>query len=97
MIVLEASPETDALLPFIDDAVRDLSEGGLEARYILAGPEAYERLRHAVAQRYGRAPGYFEQVQYLPVVVDPFRADRVCVVPAPREAAESVRGERVER
>ncbi|MFN3597577.1 MAG: family 4C encapsulin nanocompartment shell protein [Rubricoccaceae bacterium] len=96
MLVLEASPDTSALLPFIDDAVRGLGEGGMEARYILVGPVAYERLRHAVAQRYGRAAGHFEQVQFLPVVVDPFRADRVCVVPAPRDAAENVRAERLE-
>lgn len=94
MLVLESSPSPDALLDFIDEGMRALQDAGLEPRFVLVGPEAYARLREAVAARYGRSAGFFEQYQYLTIVVDPFRGEAVCVVPVPREVAEAVRAER---
>lgn len=91
MTLLEFSPDPDEVLDVVDQGVRDLQEAGLEPRFIVLGPEAYDRLREAVAARFGRSAGYFEQYQYLTVVVDPGRADRLCVVPAPREVAGGLR------
>ena len=94
MLVLETTPPPEALLDALDEGVRALQDAGLDPRYILVGPEAYAHLREAVAARFGRSAGYFEQYQFLAIVVDPFRGGAVCVVPAPREAAEGVTGER---
>jgi hypothetical protein len=93
VLVLETTPPRDAILDVIDEGVQALQDAGLEPRYVLVGPEAYAHLRKAIGARFGRGAGYFEQYQFLPIVVDPFRGGAVCVVPAPREAAE-VRGER---
>jgi hypothetical protein len=92
--VLEACPAADQVLPFVEESVRALHESGLEPHTILAGPVAYGHLCEAVAERFGRAPGPVEQVQWIPVVVDPFRGAALCVVPAPREVAAGVRAER---
>lgn len=86
MLLLEAAPEADALLAFVDEATRAIRESGGEPRYIVAGPKAYARLREAVAERFGRENQHVEQVQWLTVVVDPSRGDRICVLPPPREA-----------
>lgn len=95
MTVLEGTPDTAEILSFVDMAVRSLQDGGLEPRTLIAGPEAYDRLCTAMAARLGRSKGTFEQYQWLTIVVDPFREDRLCVVPVPREVAEGVRTERV--
>ena len=94
MLVLETTPDRDAILEAVDDGVRALQDAGLEPRFVLVGPEAYTHLRKAIGARFGRGAGYFEQYQFLPIVVDPFRGTAVCVVPAPREVAEGVRAER---
>ena len=95
MTVLESSPSQDHLLDFIDEGVRVLQDAQLEPRFILLGPESYTNLREAISRRFGRSPGYFEQYQYLTIVVDPFRGDTVCVAPAPREVAEGIRAETI--
>lgn len=89
MLLLEAAPDADTMLQFVDESIRAIRDSGGEPRYIVAGPEAYERLREAVATRYGRENQHVEQVQWLTVVVDPAREDRICVVPPPREAVEA--------
>ncbi len=94
MTVLDSAPAPDALLDTIDRTVRDLGDAGGEAHAILVGPEAYEALKTAVAERFGRERADLSQYQWVPVVVDPFRADRVCVVPAPRDVSAGVRAER---
>ena len=94
MTVLEATPDADAILEFIDGGVRDLRDAGLEPRSILVGPEAFEALKTAVAARFGRERANVEQYQWLTVVVDPFREAAVCVVPTPRDVAAGVRAER---
>ena len=71
-----------------------LQDAGGDPRFVLLGPDAYTHLREAIAARYGRSAGTFEQYQYLTLVVDPFRGDAICVAPAPREVAEGVRTER---
>lgn len=91
MTVTETSATADDVLVFIDESVRALQHDGLEPRTILVGPEAYDLLRHAIAQRFNREPGLFETYQYLNIVLDPFRGDAVCVVPAPRELVDGVR------
>lgn len=95
MTVVEASPAPAVLLDFVDRQVRDLQDAGLEPRTILVGPEAYGALKDAVAARYNRHRADLEQYQWLTVVVDPFRGDRVCVIPAPRDVAAGVRTERL--
>ena len=95
MTVTDASPDPDDLLATIDRQVRDLQEAGAEPHVVLVGPESYAALTAAVAERFGRERADLAQYQWLTVVVDPFRADRVCVVPVPREVAAGVRAERV--
>ena len=93
MTVLDHAPAPDAVLAFVDEQVRGLQEQGAEPRAILAGPVAYERLCAAMAARFGRAPGRFEQYQWLAITVDPFRGDRLCVVPTNADLAAGVRAE----
>ena len=89
MTIVQVAPASpDALLDAIDDAVRDLQDGGLEPRFVVLGPAAYARLCEGIAARYGRSAGAFESYQYLTLVVDPFRGDDVCVLPVPREARD---------
>ena len=83
------------LLATIDRQVRDLQEAGAEPAAIVVGPDAYATLKAAVAERFGREPADLAQYQWLTVVLDPFRADRVCVVPPPRDQAGGVRAERL--
>ena len=92
--VLDVAADPNTLLPTLDDHVRALAEAGGEAHAILVGPEAYEMLKVAVAERFGREVADLSQYQWVPVVVDPFRGARVCVVPAPRDIAAGVRAER---
>ena len=95
MTVLESSPTQEHVLDFIDEGVRASQDAQLEPRFILLGPESYTNLREAISLRFGRSPGYFEQYQYLTIVVDPFRGDSVCVSPPPRDVAEGIRGETI--
>ncbi|MDX1439780.1 MAG: family 4C encapsulin nanocompartment shell protein [Rubricoccaceae bacterium] len=95
MTVLESEPDKSRILDFLDESVRVLQDAALEPRFILMGSSAYTIFREAVSERFGRSPGYFEQYQYLTIVVDPFRKNTVCVIPAPRDVAEGVRGESV--
>ncbi|MEO0557705.1 MAG: family 4C encapsulin nanocompartment shell protein [Bacteroidota bacterium] len=96
MTVLESSPSPDEILPTIDASVRALQESGLEPRFIVVGPSAYGSLCGAIAKQFGREPGRFEQYQWLTIVVDPFRAGEVAVLPAPRDVADGVRTERLD-
>ncbi len=95
MTVLDAPATPDTVLGFVDEQVRSLQAEGAEPRTILVGPEAYEALMDAVAARFGRQRARVEQYQWLSVVVDPFRGDRVCVVPTSRDLADGVRAERI--
>ena len=96
MTVLESSPDDSSILDDIDANVRALQESGLEPRFVVVGTSAYAALCEAMAQRYGREPGAFEQYQWLTIVVDPFRDREVSVVPVPRDVAAGVRAERVD-
>lgn len=96
MTVLEATPDADAILEFVDEQVRGLRDSGGEPQTILLGPDAYEALRTAVAERFGRERAHLSQYQWLSVVVDPFRGAGVCVLPVPRDVAEGVRAERLD-
>ena len=96
MTVLESTPTSDEILPSIDEAVRNLQASGLEPRFVVVGTEAYTALCQAIAQQFGREPGHFEQYQWLTIVVDPFRAGEVAVLPVPRDVAAGVRAERLE-
>lgn len=94
MTVLDLIPTPDDLLPVLDEQVRALQQAGGEPHAILVGPAAYESLKTAVAARFGRERADLSQYQWVPVVVDPFRGERLCVVPAPREVSAGVRAER---
>ena len=95
MTVLDAPATPDTILDFVDEQVRALQSDGAEPRTILVGPDAYDALQDAVAARFGRERARVEQYQWLSVVVDPFRTDRVCVLPTPRDLAAGVRAERI--
>lgn len=95
MTVLDLAPDPGDLLATLDQHVRDLAEAGGEPHAILVGPAAYETLKTAVAERFGRQRADLSQYQWVPVVVDPFREGRICVVPAPRDVAAGVRAERM--
>ncbi|MEM6644744.1 MAG: family 4C encapsulin nanocompartment shell protein [Bacteroidota bacterium] len=90
MTIIEHNPPQDRLLDFINDGIRQLRESGAEAKAILLGPEAYERLRHATSARFNRSASTFETYQFIPIVVDPSRSDTVCVLPAPTTTADEV-------
>ena len=96
MTVLESAPDARSILDEIDASVRALQESGLEPRFVVVGTGAYPTLCAAMAERYGRDPGHFEQYQWLTIVVDPFRDREVSVVPVPRDVAAGVRAERVD-
>ncbi|MEM0961376.1 MAG: family 4C encapsulin nanocompartment shell protein, partial [Bacteroidota bacterium] len=96
MTILDSSPTADRLLESIDQSVRDIQSAGGEPTALIVGPAAYETLKTAVADRFGRERAELSQYQWLPVVVDPFRENRVCVVPAPRDVAAGVRLERLD-
>lgn len=91
MILLEHATTRETILGLIDERIREAQDAEVEPRFILLGPTAYHHLRHAIADRYGREAGYFEQYQYLTIVVDPGREDRVVIVPAPRVLADGAR------
>ncbi len=95
MTITETAATAEGVLAFIDESVRALQHAGLEPRTILVGPAAYDLLCNAVARQFNRTPGRFETYQYLAIVLDPFRADTVCVLPAPGDLADGARGVRV--
>lgn len=88
MLIVQTTPDSRSILDALDEGVQALRDEGLDPRYILVGTEAYAHLRAAVAERFGRSEGLFEQYQFLPIVVDPFRGAAACVVPAPRDLAD---------
>lgn len=94
MTITETVATPDGILAFIDESVRALQHEDLEPRTILVGPEAYDMLRHAIAERFHRTPGRFETYQYLDIVLDPFRGNTVCVVPAASALSDGVRAVR---
>lgn len=79
---------SDRLLDALNDSIRMLREDGHEARYVLVGPEAYARLREAMAARFRRSEGTWETYQGLPIVLDPARGDALVVLPAPAALAD---------
>lgn len=91
MTILEYSPSKDEILDYVNDRVRELQTTGVEAKYILAGPAAYERMRTAMSERFKRSAGVFETYNYIPIVVDPARSDTVCVLPSPDECSRGAR------
>lgn len=93
MTVLDFAADAD-LLATLDQQVRELQQAGGEAHAIVLGAEAYELLKTVVAERFGRERADLSQYQWVPVIVDPFRGDRVCVVPPPRDVSAGIRAER---
>ena len=85
MTVTEYAPTQPQILDFINDGIRNLKEGGIEPKYILLGPEAYDLLIRAMGERFRRKEGQFETYQFISIVVDPQRKDTVCVLPGPAE------------
>ena len=96
MTIIEYAPSREEMLDFVNDSIRQLQDAGVEARYIVVGVEAFETMRKAMGERFRRGAGQFETYQYLPIVLDPFRTDTVCVLPAPSECAKGVQTYRME-
>ena len=88
MTIIEYAPEETQILDFINDGIRNLQEGGIEPKYILVGPQSYETLIKAMSDRFKRREGKFETYQFIPIVLDPNRADTVCVLPGPSESKQ---------
>ena len=88
MIVLESSPPSDGILDFVDQSVAQLAEAELEANSLLVGQNSYPRLCTEISVRFVRGKGEFETYNHIPIVVDPFRDEEVCVVAGP--AATSI-------
>ena len=91
MTIFEFSPSKEEILDYVNDRIRELQSSGVEAKYILAGPAAYDRLREAMGERFKRTAGVFETYNYIPIVVDPARTDGICVLPSPSECAQGAR------
>ncbi len=96
MTIIEYAPSREEILDFVNDSIRQLQDADVEARYIVVGVEAFETMRKAMGERFRRGAGQFETYQYLPIVLDPFRTDTVCVLPAPSECAKGVHTYRME-
>ena len=94
MTIVEYAPNESQILDFVNDGIRNLREGGMEAKYILLGSESYDLMVKAMSQRFNRSEGKFETYQFVPIVLDPSRNDTVCVLPGPVESKE-VRIQRV--
>jgi len=97
MTIFEYAPPRDEILDFINDSIRQLRASDVDAKYIVVGTAAYETLRKAIGERFVRGAGQFETYQYLPIVLDPFRSDTVCVLPSPSECAKGVQPYRMDR
>lgn len=95
MTIIEHRPSEDEIIDAVNDGIRQLHETGAEAKFILVGTASYETLRQALAARLRRKPGTLEQYNHVPVVLDPFRTDTVCVVPSPGECAKGVHTYRI--
>lgn len=95
MTILEYAPSREEMLEFVDNSIRQLRETGHQAKYIVMGPAAYKHMRKAIGERFKRGAGTFETYQHIPIVVDPFREDEVCVVPAPVVCEKEARGVRM--
>ena len=96
MIILEHTPSESDILDLINDGIRQLNEAGSEAKYVVLGTAAYSTFRNAMATRFNRTAKYFETYNFLPIVVDPFRTDAVCVLPGPGEIAKGVQVFRID-
>lgn len=90
MTILEHTPTREDILDYVHAGIQQLQADGVEARYIVVGPESYTMLRKAIGEQFGRGAGQFETYQYLPIVLDPFRGTSVTVLPAPSECAKGV-------
>lgn len=90
MTILEHRPTPDEILAFVDDGIRQLQADDEAPHYIVVGPAAYEALRKAIGRRFQRGAGHFETYQHIPIVLDPFRKDEVCVLPGPGACAAGV-------
>lgn len=95
MTILEYTAD-DSVLDIINESISQLQAAGSEPKYIVMGTDAYERFRHAMAERFHRRPKYFELYNFIPIVLDPFRSDSVTVLPGPGEVAKGVQAFRIE-
>ena len=86
MTIVEYAPDESQILDFVNDGIRNLQEGGMEAKYILLGSDSYNLMVKAMSQRFNRSEGTFETYQFVPIVLDPSRNDTVCVLPGPVES-----------
>ena len=90
MTIIEYKATRDDILDVINESISQMQEAGVEARYIIVGTASYTTLRKAMGERFQRGAGQFETYQYVPIVLDPFRSDTVCVLPGPSECALGV-------
>lgn len=91
MTIFEYSPSQEEILDYVNERIRELQSSGVEPKYILTGPSAYQRMCEAMGERFKRSAGTFETYNYIPIVVDPARTDSVCILPAPSECVKGAK------
>lgn len=96
MTIVEFPIEADTVLDHVDQHIRQLTESGVEVRYIIAGQSAYRSLCRAISVRNKRGKGSFETYNFISIVVDPFRDNTVLVVPAPGDCCDGVAAYRID-
>lgn len=90
MVIVEHAPKQEEIIQFVDHSIALLSESGHPAHAILLGPEAYRTFQEAMADMLHRDEGTFMTYNYLPLVVDPTRGSRICVLASPAECSGAV-------
>ncbi|MDX1430719.1 MAG: hypothetical protein R3282_10540, partial [Rhodothermales bacterium] len=94
--IIEFKLEPGSILDAIDDQISHLSHDGSGATFIVVGREAYGELCREISVRNRRGRGTYETYNYIPIVVDPFRVDAICVLPSPAECDAGVSTYRVD-
>ncbi len=90
MTIVEFRLADGSPLDLVDMQVKQYAEAGVEARFIVAGTDAFEALCREISIRFQRGKGVFDTYNHVPIVVDPFRSDSFCVLPGGRDILAGV-------
>ncbi|NND71743.1 MAG: hypothetical protein HKN43_09195 [Rhodothermales bacterium] len=95
MVIVSYTPTADNILDCVEDAIRSLTESGLSPSYIICGMGSYNLLCDAIAARLKHGRKNVESFNHIPVLIDPFRTNEICVVPSPHDILGGVETVRV--